>query len=430
MSGDYSRDLKRIFLKAIETVDTYPATRKGLSDVERLVKERDGRVNIIGFGKASARMAQAAEDLFLDHISRSVVITKYDHSLPLKKTEVIEAGHPIPDINGIKGTEKIIELARSATAADLNICLISGGGSSLLVSPVEGISLDDKRSVTEQLFRVGADIFELNTVRKHLSTVKGGRLAEILYPSTTFSLIISDVIGDPLDVIASGPTVPDCTTYLDAFNVLKKYNLIDKVPRSVMEVIRKGVDGEIVDTPSDDSEVFALVDNRIVVSNRLALEAAEKEAERLGYTAEVITSSLSGESRDAAKWLCRQVRGGGKDQRRCYISGGETTVTVRGNGLGGRASEFALAFAIEIEGMDDICLLSAGTDGTDGVTDAAGAIVDGRTATKAREMGLSPESFLDENDSYNFFKKVGGLFITGPTGTNVMDIQIVIRDRK
>jgi len=419
--------MERVFYGALRAVDPYLATSRRLSDLVSATGRPRGRLNILGFGKASARMAQAAEDTLEGLISTSVVITKYGHSMPLKETEVIEAGHPIPDLNGLKGTDRIRAVAGASSADDLNICLISGGGSALLVSPLDGISLEEKQEVTGLLLGAGADIFELNTVRKHISAVKGGRLAETLYPSRTVSLILSDVIGDRLDVIASGPTAPDETTYIDALNVLKRYGLTDKAPEGVLKVIEDGLEGRVPDTPSHDSEVFSRVENTVIGSNRIALEAAMQEASVLGYSAEVITDSLTGEAREAAKWLHREVMKRGGREKACFVSGGETTVVVKGSGLGGRNLEFALAFAMEIDGIDGVSLLSAGTDGTDGPTDAAGAVVDGETIPRARAMGLSPEKFLAENDSYNFFKQVGGLLITGPTGTNVMDIQIVIR---
>ncbi|NOZ26178.1 MAG: glycerate kinase [Nitrospirae bacterium] len=420
-------DMEKIFFGALRAVDPYLATSRRLSELVGTAGRPAGRLNILGFGKASARMAQAAEESLQGLVSTSIVITKYGHSIPLKETEIIEAGHPIPDLNGLKATERIREIALDSSADDMNICLISGGGSALLVSPLDGISLEEKQEVTGLLLSAGADIFELNTVRKHISAVKGGRLAEALYPSKTVSLILSDVIGDRLDVIASGPTAPDETTYLDALNVLKRYGLTDKAPRGVLRIIEDGVEGRVPDTPSSDSEVFTRVDNIIIGSNRIALGAARQEASALGYSAEILTESLSGEAREAARWLCREVlaRAGGK--KACYVSGGETTVTVRGGGLGGRNLEFALAFAMEIEGVDGVALLSAGTDGTDGPTDAAGAVVDGETVPRARTLGLSPERYLEENDSYNFFKQAGGLLVTGPTGTNVMDLQIVLR---
>ena len=285
------------------------------------------------------------------------------------------------------------------------------------------------KKITQLLLKAGVDIYELNTVRKHLSKVKGGRLAEIAHPAKVISLILSDVIGDRLDVIASGPTAPDKTTYNHAIGVLEKYKLTEKAPESVINMLGNGAKGLISETPKDDNPVFEKVENTIIGSNRKALEAAKEKAESLGSQTEIISSEVTGEAREVGKWLANIAKGlrvQGFKGSRCLISGGETTVTAKGNGIGGRNMELALSFAMEIEGIDGITLLSAGTDGTDGPTDAAGATVDGETVKKAKAIGLDPEEYLRNNDSYNFFKKIDGLFITGPTGTNVMDVQVMV----
>ena len=310
------------------------------------------------------------------------------------------------------------------------MCLISGGGSALLVSPSEGISLAEKQELTGLLLRSGADIHELNTVRKHISRVKGGRLAEIAYPAHIISLIISDVIGDSLDVIASGPTSPDHSTYADALGVLEKYGLINECPESILAYLSKGAKGSFPETPKEGDVIFERVENTIIGNNRMAIECAKKKAEEMGFHAEIRSTALSGEARNVGKRLAREAMEIRKARTTgrpvCLISGGETTVTVHGNGRGGRNMELALAFAIEIEGIDGIALLSSGTDGTDGPTDAAGAIVDGQTTQKARNLGLDPGTYLRHNDSYTFFGRIGELFITGPTETNVMDMQMVL----
>lgn len=329
----------------------------------------------------------------------------------------------MPDENGLRGTEEIVRLLKNVDENTLVVCLISGGGSALLVSPYEGITLDEKQKITELLLNAGADIYELNTVRKHLSKVKGGRLAEIAYPVKVISQILSDVIGDRLDVIASGPTAPDKTTYNHAIKVLEKYRLIDKAPGSIIDVLQNGAKGLIPETPNDDNPVFEKVENIIIGSNIKALEAANEKAESLGLNPEIISSEITGEARDAGKWLTDIAR---SKRSNCLISGGETTVTIKGSGSGGRNMELALAFAMEIEEIEGITLLSAGIDGTDGPTNAAGAIVDGQTVLKAKKIGLNPEEYLNNNDSYNFFKKIDELLITGPTGTNVMDTQIIV----
>src|SRR3972149_4463742 len=387
-------ELISIFKAGVDAVNPYKLILQSLKIDCNILNIKDvsydlsrfNNIIVIGAGKATASMAQAVENILGDRISRGVIVVKYEHTSPLKKIRQIEAGHPLPDEAGVKGTEEILRLLEGADEKTLVICLLSGGGSALLVSPSEGITLNDKIETTRLLLSAGADIEGLNTVRKHLSKVKGGRLSEIPYPATLITLMLSDVIGDRLDVIASGPTVPDNSTFKDAMDVIKKYNLVDKLP-------------------------------------------AKEKAVSMGYETEIISSELQGEARDVGRWFAKRAKG--LKEARCLISGGETTVTVKGNGLGGRNQELALTFALEIEGTKGITMLSAGTDGTDGPTDAAGAIVDEETISKAKKLGLDPERYLNTNDSYNFFKKLDFLsgerfhVITGPTGTNVMDIQII-----
>jgi len=440
-----------IFYAALKAVDPYDAVQVHSRRIRTIYKGGHfKRLMVIGFGKAACIMVNALKDALGDLIDDVIVITKYGYcsSTPwdsgLESSVLIfEAGHPLPDENGLKATEEAIKLLRDADEDTLIVCSISGGGSALLVSPYEGISLKEKQQITELLLNAGADIYELNTVRKHISKVKGGRLAEIAYPAKVISLILSDVIGDRLDVIASGPTSPDSTTYNDALEVLKKYRLIDKAPQSIVETLQKGAKGLINETPKEGSNIFHNVENIIIGSNRIALDAAKKKAEESGVSTEIISYELTGEARKAGKWLAgiamakklQRATGHGPGvskeynstlQPICLISGGETTVTVKGRGMGGRNMELALSFAMAIEGIDGITLLSAGTDGTDGPTDAAGAIVDGETIKKARAIHIDPLEYLNNNDSYNFFRKIDALFITGPTGTNVMDIQIMV----
>lgn len=425
-----------IYNEALKAVDPYKSVQPYTEKVRSLYKDSSAeKLIVIGFGKAAVAMGHAAEDSLYDIITEGTLITKHGHtnkSLPFRKLKVLEAGHPIPDEYGYVGTAEVVRLLQKADESTLVLCLISGGGSALLVSPCSGITLQEKQEVSELLLRAGADISELNTVRKHISAVKGGRLAELARPARIISLILSDVIGDRLDVIASGPTAPDKTTFGDAHRVLEKYKLFDRIPKSIRRVIEDGIEGRIPDTPKEGNLLFSLVENIIIGSNRIALNAAKQKAEESGFVAEIISSELQGEAREVGKWLAEKARnikesvGRGVKAARCIISGGETTVTVKGKGLGGRNMELALAFAMEIQGIDGITFLSAGTDGTDGPTDAAGAIVDGKTIEMARSAGLDPEEYLNNNDSYNFFKKIDGLLITGPTGTNVMDIQIII----
>lgn len=432
----HKKDALDIFSESLKSVDPYQLVGQSAATVlAEHQKSSAGRIVIVGFGKAAVAMGKAAEDSLHGIIDEGILITTRGQSSkigPLKKMKVLEAGHPIPDENGLNGTEDVIRLLHSADNNTRVLCLISGGGSALLVSPYDAITLEDKQEVTDLLLRAGADIRELNTVRKHISKVKGGRLAELAFPAKVLSLIISDVIGDRLDVIASGPTAPDSTTYDDAIKVLEKYTLTDCVPGPVIDVLRKGAAGCLPETPKEDNPLFVGVENIIIGSNRIALMTAKQSAKEKGFSAEIISSEIRGEARQVAKWLAKkaaEIRNVNSPLRPyCLISGGETTVTVKGNGLGGRNMELALAFAMEIDGIEGITLLSAGTDGIDGPTDAAGAIVDGKTTKEAKKAGIDPSAYLDNNDSYAFFKKAGGLITTGPTGTNVMDMQVIIVD--
>jgi glycerate 2-kinase len=424
--------IRELFNTVLRAADPAAATAGHVERLRSLYRGKGfSRLLVIGFGKAALPMGRAMEETVGNLIDEGAIITSCGHGAGrgLKMISVHEAGHPLPDENGLKGSGDIIRLAEAADERTLAFVLISGGGSALFVSPCEGITLAEKQEMTSLLLKAGADIREMNMVRKHISRVKGGRLAEILHPATTVSLILSDVIGDPLDVIASGPTSPDPSTYGDALAVIGKYGLVDRAPRAVMKFLADGAKGVQTETPKDGSPVFRKVQNLIIGSNRLALEAAKRNAEELGHKAEILTSEISGEAREVGRWLARRALAEKPHKRngipRCLISGGETTVTVTGKGLGGRNMELALAFAMEVEGTPGITLLSAGTDGIDGPTDAAGAVVDGRTVARARGMGLNAEDYLAGNDSYNFFQKAGGLIVTGPTGTNVMDMQIV-----
>jgi glycerate-2-kinase len=423
---------QKLFYSALKAVDPYAAVKQHEKKILDFFASSDSKkITSVAFGKAACSMAKGAEELLGDIITQGIIITKYGHCSErdsLKKMTVFEAGHPVPDAEGVRGTEEVVKRLQKRDDKTAVLCLISGGGSALLVSPLEGISLDDKQKTTHLLLSSGADIHELNTVRKHISKVKGGRLAQIAFPSPVISLILSDVIGDNLDVIASGPTSPDSSTYHDAVQVIRKYGLEDKIPRNILDVLHKGKKGLVPETPKDEDPVFQHTKNIIIGSNRIAIDEVKRTAYEIGFDVILLSTEMKGEARDMGKWLGLKAREMKNRIRKpmCLLSGGETTVTVRGNGKGGRNAELALAFALEIEGLEGVSLLSAGTDGNDGPTDAAGAIADGKTIAGAREKGLDPQQFLDNNDSYTFFKKTGGLFITGPTGTNVMDLQIVI----
>ncbi|MFZ5996748.1 MAG: glycerate kinase type-2 family protein [Nitrospirota bacterium] len=423
-----------IFTAAVQAVDPYRLVQPHIETIRDLYWRYSlKKLFVISIGKSACQMTTALEDALSELIVSGVVITKYGHCVPFSektKIERFEAGHPVPDENGIKATEKILHLLSKADEATLVVCLISGGGSALCVAPYDGIRLDEKQKVTDLLLRGGAAIDELNAVRKHISRVKGGRLAELAYPARTVSLILSDVVGDKPDVIASGPTAPDPTTFDDALAALDRYMLMDKTPQSVLEVIYRGAAGYWPETPKQGDKTFERVENVIIGNNRTALEGARLKAEASGFGVEILSADLTGDAVEVGRALAQKVRKIKAFPRAyrplCLLSSGETTVKVRGSGRGGRNMELALAFAMEIAGEPDITLLSAGTDGTDGPTDAAGAIVDGTTIMQAQALGIDPEAYLCNNDSYTFFKKIGGLFITGPTGTNVMDIQIII----
>jgi len=443
--------VRAIFKETLGAVSPSFLVRGYAGQIKSYMNEKNiKRLLLAGFGKASYHMAAALVDELDDGmVSDGIIITKYghaerrpsavsgQHSANMKKIKTFEAGHPIPDENGIKATESLRELLRTADQNDLVVCLVSGGGSALLVSPYEGIGLREKQQITDLLMKSGADIVELNAVRKHLSRVKGGRLAEIAWPAEVLSLMISDVIGDPLDVIASGPTAPDQSTFQDALDSIRKFNLMERAPKSVMEILKSGKAGDIPETPKKENRIFENVQNIIIGSNKKAIEAAQMCARSIGMDVEVLSTEITGVARDTGIWLAEKAKEaktqrdkGTEEQRhrvpKCFLSGGETTVVVTGEGKGGRNTELALSFAMAIEGIEGVTLLSAGTDGTDGPTDAAGAIVDGETIVRARSMGLEPREYLERNDSYNFFKQTDSLLITGPTGTNVMDVQILV----
>jgi hydroxypyruvate reductase len=389
------------------------------------------KIFLVGTGKASNSMAQAVEEIFGDRITKGIVTIKYSHLLPLKKTEIIEAGHPIPDQNGFEGAKKIQNLLKMTGPKDLVIFLLSGGGSALLPFPAGDIALKEKQEVTQLLLDCGADIKEINTIRKHISQMKGGWFAKWAYPSTVIGFILSDVVGDQLDVIGSGPTVPDPSTFKDAWEILKKYDLLNEVSPSIQKHLQLGKAGKRAETPKPGEAVFEKVYNSLIGSNILALRSAEQEAQSLGFNTLILSSSIIGETKEAALFhsaIAREVISSGNPipKPACLLSGGETTVTIKGNGLGGRNQEFALAGAIEINGLEKVILLSGGTDGTDGPTDATGAVADTHTVQRAISMGLDPKVHLKNNDAYPFFQKLGDLLITGPTHTNVMDVRILL----
>ena len=389
------------------------------------------QIYVVGAGKATAPMAAAMEDLMGDDLTSGVITVKYDHIVPLRKVRIVEAGHPVPDTNGETGSDQILELAQKAGERDLFVCLISGGGSALLPKPVKGVSLDDKQAMTRTLLACGATIHEINTLRKHLSAIKGGQLALAASPATVVTLILSDVVGDDLDVIASGPTVPDNSTFSDCIDIMEKYAIADQLPATITAYFSQGYAGQVRETPKTDDPAFAKTFNLIIGSNFDALMAAQTEAVRRGYTTYVLSSMIEGETSEVARVhtaIAREIIKTGYPVPApvCILSGGETTVTLKGSGLGGRNQHFALCAAADIAGSDMVLILSGGTDGNDGPTDAAGALVDNTTMQRAASQGLDWARYLANNDAYHFFKPLGDLLTTGPTNTNVMDLRIVL----
>lgn len=392
---------------------------------------RTDRIYVIGCGKASAPMAAAVEELVGDRISGGVVNVKYGHVDDLRYIKLIEAGHPVPDENGQAGARAMLDLAADAGEKDLIICLISGGGSALLPLPVKNLTLKDKQDTTNVLLACGATIHEINAIRKHLSQVKGGQLAKAAYPATLVTLMLSDVVGDDLDVIGSGPTVPDSSSYGDCLNIFAKYDILDKLPAAVVDHIQRGASQKLPETPKPGDKVFEKAHNLIIGSNMEAVAAARQKATELGYGTLILSSMIEGETRDVARVhtaIAREILKTGNPLAKpaCILSGGETTVSIRGKGLGGRNQEFVLAAAIDISDRHHIVVLSGGTDGNDGPTDAAGALADSTTVRRARALAMVPAAYLVENDSYHFFEKTGDLLITGPTNTNVMDLRIIL----
>ncbi|MCF8111330.1 MAG: glycerate kinase [Desulfobacteraceae bacterium] len=388
-------------------------------------------IHVIGAGKATAHMAAAVESILEDRITSGIITVKYDHTVPLKIIRTIEAGHPVPDENGVRGAHLILETAKKAGEKDLVICLLSGGGSALMPLAAPGLSLAEKQETIRHLLACGAAIEEINAIRKHLSAIKGGQLAKAAAPATMITLIVSDVVGDKLDVIASGPTVEDTSTFALCLEIIKKYELAGRLPEPAVKRIRQGANHRVAETPKPGELNRDKLFNLIVAGNFAALCAAAGHARLLGYNTLILSSMIEGYTTETARFhaaIAKQVSDTSHPAAppACIISGGETTVRIQGNGLGGRNQEFCLATAIEIQNHGNIVILCAGTDGTDGPTDAAGAIVDSGTIRRAAELGLDAKDFLMKNDSYHFFKQTGELLVTGPTGTNVMDMRIML----
>jgi glycerate-2-kinase len=387
-------------------------------------------VYVVGGGKAGGKMAQAIEEILGKHITAGVVNIPYGTSQKTNIIELNEANHPVPDEAGVVGTLRIMSIAEQAKEDDLVICLISGGGSSLMPLPREGISLKDKQALTNALLKSGAEITEINAVRKHLSAFKGGWLAKKAYPATLLNLVLSDVMGDPLDSIASGPTVPDKSTFTDARKILEKYDLWLKVPASIRKVLSEGAQGLLQETPKANDYIFEKVHNLVIGNNRTASLAAIDFLGSKGLNTLLLADMLAGEAKEVGKELAKLAIEGfvctSNSRSLGVVAGGETTVTVRGKGVGGRNQELALSAAQNLKESEEYVIASFSTDGIDGPTDAAGAIIDGSTLKRARQLGLDPEKYIANNDSYSFFSKLGDLIYTEATGTNVNDVSVII----
>ncbi|MCK5030322.1 MAG: DUF4147 domain-containing protein [Thermoplasmatales archaeon] len=421
-------DILDILTFALDSVNPYEVVKsrfyeKKINIGEKTVDPSDfENIYVVGFGKASVGMAQAVCDSI--DVKKGVIITNDPNNKVRNEcVDTFVGSHPIPDQNSIGGTDKILDIIKMCGNEDLLIVLTSGGGSALLCKP--RVSLKDLQQTTDLLLRSGADINEINTIRKHLSFVKGGQLAKFA-KCMTVSFIISDIVGDPIEFIASGPTYPDSTTYDDAKMIFKKYDLWQKLPSGVTNIIDDGVQGILAETPKKGDHVFDNLSNIIVANNEIACKAAEDKARKLGYTTKLLTTSLTGEAREIGVYLVYKAKNYSKESGKyVFISGGETTVTIKGNGKGGRNQEMVLG-SVECMADTEIVFASFATDGIDGKSDAAGAVADGFSLIEARKKDLDPSGFLKENNSYNFFKRLDDLFMTGPTGTNVMDIQVIV----
>lgn len=448
------QDLERIFRAGLGRVDPYRMIKdrlflQGSSLVVRTEQDavifdlsRYDRIIVLGTGKATAKMALAVEELLGDRITDGLISVKAGHTEPLGRIRIIEAGHPVPDERSIRAARETAALAEKGDASTLFINLVSGGGSALLSYPLDvsvsaagaALTLGEKQAVTKVLLACGATIQEINCIRKHISGLKGGRLARLMYPADSLNLILSDVVGDRLDSIASGLTTWDRTTYADAESIVRKYGIDDRIPENVKHLLRAGVRGEIPETPKEGDPAFGKVHNILIGTNYAALLAAQDEARALGYDTIVLSSQVTGEAREIAKFylaVAREALRFDAPVKRpgCIIAGGETTVTLAGDGMGGRNQEMALSFLAELAsgpGEEQIAFLSAATDGNDGPTDAAGAFADVGVLALASRFGLDIQEYLSRNDSYRFFDRIGMLLKTGPTNTNVCDLQLVL----
>lgn len=435
MNQELKKAADQIIKAALNAVDPYQlireqVIRKGdtlvVSEKEHIELSQFDRIFLCGAGKGAAPITRAMEELLSDRLDGGDIIVKYDHLAELQKINLHEAAHPVPDENGLRSTEILLTNLDNLTERDCVFVLLTGGGSALLESLPDEIKLDDLQKLSSVLLQCSATIHEINCIRKHISLIKGGQLAKKIYPARCVTLALSDVIGDDLSVIASGPTSPDPTTFDDALAILEKYNVTDKIPTVILNHLKRGSEGKIPDTPKREDQVFKKVTNIVIGNNRLALNKAKETAESLGFKTIILTSMLEGEAREIARVVASiisevQLTGTPIKKPACILLGGEPTVKIQGTGKGGRNQELALAVALSNINEPYVCV-SVGSDGTDGPTDAAGAIVDHTTLSRAESAGLNAQEYLKNNDSYNFFAPLGDLIITGPTGTNVMDV--------
>ena len=423
------RDAARaVFDAALRAGDVGPLVHRALEGLDQSPR---GRVLVVGAGKASGAMAAAAEEALGARVADGVVAVKDGHLAPTRRVRLLEAGHPVPDRRGAEAARAIRDLASTASADDLVLVLVSGGGSALTPAPAPPITLEEKQSLTRLLLRAGANIKQLNAVRKHCSTLKGGQLARAAAPARVQALLLSDVVGDALDVIASGPTAPDASTFAEAMGILARFDIRDQVAPSIVARLQQGMQGEIPETPKPADPLFERVGNLVIGNNALVVDAAAAAARELGLVPHVLTRSLEGEAREVGRRfgaMARDIREGRGPVAApcCVIAGGETTVTVRGQGSGGRCQELALAAAIELEGVPGVVVLAAGTDGSDGPTTAAGGVADGGSVRRARTAGVDLSAHLADNSSHAALEALGDLLVTGPTNTNLLDLYLIV----
>jgi hydroxypyruvate reductase len=438
-SAALRRVASQILARAVRAVDPYGVTSRAIRLDGNTVHVNDrpfplaraSHVIVVGAGKASGPMARAAEDSLGDRISTGLVVVKTRYAAALRRIEVREAGHPLPDARGEAAAAEILALVSGLGPDDLVLCLISGGGSALLPLPREGLTLNDKVSTTDLLLRSGADIVEINTVRKHLSRTKGGQLARAGSPARLATLLVSDIVGSPLDAIASGPTVPDPTTFADALAVLQKYRLTERVSPAILATLRRGAAGELPETPKPGDRAFAAAQTTVIADNAMAARAAVAEAEAVGFRARLLSTYIEGEAREVGRVLAgiaREIVASGNPLAppACVVCGGETTVTVTGAGRGGRNQEVALSAGRALAGLSDALVVSFATDGIDGPTDAAGGVADGTAWARARAKGFEPTRHLAGNDAYPVLDAIGDMIRTGPTSTNVNDLMLIL----